>query len=166
MRVVAAGEQRALLDVVRVPGEAVAFHIVADEAQHWVALAVRVGLASELAPVKHEHFRGGRLCGYEALVLRHVARPVDLPVVVDLLRHAHVPDARRRAHAAHLGLLVVVCARVVLAVLEGQLYFCEHEVVLLAVARVRSEEQALRARAGLVVDAWILHAGLRGCGSA
>ena len=68
------------------PGQAVALCLVACQPEIRVALIV-CGLGRVLAVVKDIHFCTNGLGGYQERVLRHVACPVDLALVVDLLNH-------------------------------------------------------------------------------
>mmetsp|Transcript_253 Transcript_253/g.671 ORF Transcript_253/g.671 Transcript_253/m.671 type:complete len:270 (-) Transcript_253:174-983(-) len=136
-RVVRAGDQVALL--VRVPGEAVALLLVALQDQVRLKPAVRSRLRGVLGPVEDVHLRRRRLRRDEVRVLRHVARAVDLALVVDLLRDL---DLRRNTcEATRLAALIVVLARVDLRVLKRQPHLGDHEIVLFAFIGVRAQDQ-------------------------
>ena len=116
-----------------------------SQPQVWLALSTWVWLAWVFGVVKHKHIATGRLGGDNARVLRHVPRPIYLPLVVDLDLDLNL--AGDRAEAAKLALLIVVLGGVELGVLVGQLYTSDQQVVLL-VARVRSKDQPCRRNLG------------------
>ena len=60
------------------------------------SLAIRWRHAGVLGDVENADVGGGRLGGDDKLILRHVSRAVDLPVVVDLDRHLHLAKAKKR----------------------------------------------------------------------
>lgn len=55
-----------------------------------------------LGDVEHAHVGGGRLGGDDELVLRHVPRAVNLPVMVDFHRHLHLAKASQPTEAEDL----------------------------------------------------------------
>lgn len=77
----------------RAPGKAVALSLVPYQPEVWVTVVVR-GLGGVLAIVKDVHLCTDGFGGNEERVLRHVARPVDLTLVVDLLNHLNFACSR------------------------------------------------------------------------
>ena len=65
-----------------------------------------------LGPVKDEHLARHGFCGYHIGVLRHVARAVDLALMVDFLHDVDARLARGQRVPAQLAALVVVRAAV------------------------------------------------------
>ena len=66
------------------PGKAIALSLVPSEAQVRIALVV-LWLRRMFAVVKDIHLCADGLCGDHEGVLRHIARSVDLALVIDLL---------------------------------------------------------------------------------
>ena len=66
------------------PGEAIALSLVPREAEVRIALII-LWLGRMFAVVKDVHLCTDGLCGNHEGVLRHVARSVDLALVIDLL---------------------------------------------------------------------------------
>lgn len=65
-----------------------------------------------LGPVKDEHLARDGFRGYQIGVLGHVARAVDLALVVDLLHDVDARLARGKRVAAQLAALVIVRAAI------------------------------------------------------
>ena len=83
----------------RAPGKAVALGLVPYQPEVWVTVVVR-GLGGVLAVVKDIHLCTDGFGGNEEGVLRHVARPVDLTLVVDLLNHLNFACGKRQGRSA------------------------------------------------------------------
>ena len=151
LRVVRAGQQVASLE--GRPREAVPFRLVALEPDVGVASAVRRGLGRVLAVVEHVDVGADGLGRDDELVLGAVPGSVHLAVVVDELDDLDLPSGC--AEAAHLA-LVVAAARVDVGVLQRELDLGAHEVVLLVLGGVRTEDELL--------DAVVLAGGLLALG--
>ncbi len=70
----------------RTPGKAVALSLVSSQSQIWIAVVVG-WLGRVLAVVKDIHLSADGLGGNHEGVLGHVARSIDLTLMVDLLNH-------------------------------------------------------------------------------
>ena len=68
----------------RVPGQTVAFLLVASQPQLWLTLTAGIWPAGVLAVVEHQHVGARSLGGDEEEVLRHVPGSVDLTLVIHL----------------------------------------------------------------------------------
>ena len=136
-RVVIAGREQVPVEV-WVPGQPVALLLVPSQSQIGLALSAWVRLAGVLRVVEHKHIAAWSLGGDDTGVLRHVASPVHLSLMVDL--DLNLDLAGHRAKAAELALLIVIVGGVELRVLVGQLHAGDQQVVLL-VASVRPEDQ-------------------------
>ena len=116
LRVVRARQKVPLAE--RRPAQAVPLRLVPLEAQVGDAPAARGRFGRVAAVVEDVHVRGDGLGRQHERVLRAVPRAIHLAVVVDELRHLHLPG--RRAEPADLAALIVL-TRVRLDVLEGEL---------------------------------------------
>mmetsp|Transcript_51567 Transcript_51567/g.133957 ORF Transcript_51567/g.133957 Transcript_51567/m.133957 type:complete len:209 (-) Transcript_51567:13-639(-) len=125
----------------RVPRETISLLRVTFEHEVRLKRAVRLRLRRVLRPIKNVDLRRHRLGRDEVRVLRHVARAVDLTVVIDLLGDLDFGVCTTKS--ARLAPFIVVFASIHLGILIGQLCLSDHEVILLSVCGVRAEYEAM-----------------------
>lgn len=105
-----------------------------------MAFSVGIGFAGMLCIIEYQNVAGWSFSGYYARILRHIASPVDLSLVIYLYFDLNLPADR--AEAPELSLLIVVMRRVELRVLVGQLDAGDQQMVLF-VGGVRTQNQAV-----------------------
>jgi len=135
------------------PGQAITLSVVTPEPQIRVTGPIKRGLGGMLAVVKDINFSTNCLGGNDEGVLGHVASPVNLTLMVDLLDDLNL--AIGTAKAADVG-AVVVMAGIVLSIIKRELDLGQHEVIGLILRGVGAQDNLLER---VVFAGWFMAVG-------
>mmetsp|Transcript_50284 Transcript_50284/g.109304 ORF Transcript_50284/g.109304 Transcript_50284/m.109304 type:complete len:262 (+) Transcript_50284:391-1176(+) len=138
--VVVVGTTQKMTFQVGVPREAIAFFLVSNESDVWLALSVRCWLRGMLCVVEHKHIRGRSLRCNDTRVLRHVSGSVYFARMVDFLCNLEL--GLHSAKTTRFS-LVVVLANLCLPGGKRELHLGYHQVVLLAIRRMCAQNHAV-----------------------